>query len=377
MMDMSDGEPRPLVCLVADLDALDRFPAALRYLQLGLSEEPFDVALIVPESRRATLLSAGPTTVFILRDRIWPLSMGEHRRLIRTLGDRFDPVRSEVPVVVHALTIGAATLAAEIAEAFDGELVVTLSSHHELTFHDLPRLSNRAWMLVGASEAMTSALAARSPSARATRMIPFGAAASRAQAAFARPDRAPTLVFAGPLDGECGGDVLLNAVKRVLSSHDELSLFIMGKGPAEDDLRQIAESLGIRPLVTFTGRLDNFAQALDAADVFCVAGPGDELREEPLTALARGVTVLAPLRNLYDGLVDGETALLFPRDDADALALRIDHCLREPQRARSIAAAGQAYIRAQLPLSRMVSEYARLYQDAAARHRTLSLPKSP
>ena len=42
---------------------------------------------------------------------------------------------------------------------------------------------------------------------------------------------------------------------------------------------------------------------------------------------SRGVTVLAPMRTMYDGLFDAETALLFPRDDADALALRIDQIL--------------------------------------------------
>lgn len=375
MRDMP-GTGRPFVCLVADHDALDRFPGPLRFLLVGLADEPVDVVLVAPRTRRTATLAAGPTQVILREDRAWPFSHAEDRRVIRAVAEQAAQGRGEGQVIVHALTVSAAPLAGAIADAVDGDFVITLSSLRALRHPSLPRLANRAWTLVTATEAIAAAIAEQGLLSRAPRMIPFGIPCSGRTASFADPSRIPVLVFAGPIDAPADGAAFLHAAKRIASTHGDVSLFIMGKGPAEDDLRETADSLGLRERVTFTGRLDTWSVAFDYADIFCLPGPGEDVREEPLAALAAGAAVLAPLRHPYDGLIDGQTAFLLPRNDAECLALRLKHCLDDPGHTRTVAAAGQDWVRQHLSLNRMVSEYASLYREAAARHRTVPLSEN-
>src|SRR5439155_410215 len=80
----------------------------------------------------------------------------------------------------------------------------------------------------------------------------------------------------------------------------DLTVFMVGKGPAEAQWRRTADSLDMRAAVIFTGNIDNWRNALTGADIFCVPHAPAEIREEPLQALADGLAVVAANGSVYD-----------------------------------------------------------------------------
>jgi glycosyltransferase involved in cell wall biosynthesis len=136
------------------------------------------------------------------------------------------------------------------------------------------------------------------------------------------------------------------------------------------------ESLDIQAAVTFTGRLEHWQTVLEAADIFCLPRAGATFREEPIHALAAGLAVVAADDSLYDGFIDGTTALLFPPGDEVGIADRICRLLDNPELSARLAAAAQAHARANYSVARMVADHVRLYRQLETRSRTLTLAGS-
>jgi phosphatidylinositol alpha-1,6-mannosyltransferase len=211
------------------------------------------------------------------------------------------------------------------------------------------------------------------PNTKPITLIPPGITVGDTPAAFRNLRRTPTLIHAGRLTDSCGVDSLLRAAKQIFPQHPNLSLFIVGGGPAESDLRRLAESLHIAERTIFTGRLDNLRIPLDAADLFCLPGAGASYGEEVPLALASGLALVAADGSCYDGLLDGKNALLFPDGDDAAMAQQIGRLLTDRNLAQSIAAEGQALARSRFSVARMVAEHVRIYRELALREKTLPL----
>ncbi len=182
-------------------------------------------------------------------------------------------------------------------------------------------------------------------------------------------------MYAGSLTRDSGVAYVLRAAKRAISDHPTLMVVILGKGPAENELRQLAASLGIAPNVTFVGRLEQWRSALGAADIFCQTGGQVQFSEEPLFAMAAGLAIVAPQDSVCNGLRDQETALLFSADDHSQMADRIRRMLNDQALARSLAATAQSYVRSHNSVARMVGEHVRVYQRLSTKSSTIAMPK--
>jgi glycosyltransferase involved in cell wall biosynthesis len=159
-------------------------------------------------------------------------------------------------------------------------------------------------------------------------MVPYGADLSR----FARSDPAAQgirarypgrlLVFAlGRHVYYKGFEYLIRALPSVPGAH----LLLGGRGPLTDELRQLAERLGVAGRCEFAGRIPE--QALpayyQACDVFCMPSvePAEAFGFVQIEAMAAGKPVLCC--ELNNGVTyvnrDGETGLVVPPKDAEAL----------------------------------------------------------
>src|SRR5690606_22985199 len=56
------------VCLVADDEVIDRFPGLVRFLQVGLIDEPVEFVLVAPDVERTDLIVTGSTRVVRYRN---------------------------------------------------------------------------------------------------------------------------------------------------------------------------------------------------------------------------------------------------------------------------------------------------------------------
>lgn len=369
----SDQPPRLLVCYVASEQAMDRYPTTVRYLQIGLLDEAIDTLMIAPEHPRAETLVGGPTPLLSHGRSRWPFTCSARRRVVQNVQAHLESRDARGPVVVHCLDAESFGVAAEVAHALGAELVTFVASFIDVrTMATAPGIERIATIIVPSDrlrDVVNNSPLAGTP----MEVVRPGAGAAASFAAFKTPQVAPSLIFAGDLVGDSGVDSLLRAVKRVLQYHPNLLVFIVGKGPAEPGLRRLAEALDMNANVIFAGPLDHWRQVIESADLFCLPRARPAFSEIPIHALAVGLAVVAVDNSPYDGLVDERTALLFPEHDEARLADQICRLLDDRELTRTLAAAAQAYARANHSISRMVAEHVRIYRHLESRTKTIPL----
>jgi glycosyltransferase involved in cell wall biosynthesis len=101
-----------------------------------------------------------------------------------------------------------------------------------------------------------------------------------------------TILYVGRLAPEKRIDLLLEAFAARRGELSNATLAIMGKGPAERELRTMADKLGIRDRVRFLGFLkDNaaLARAYGASDIFAIMSPAETQSIVAMQALAVGI----------------------------------------------------------------------------------------
>lgn len=129
-----------------------------------------------------------------------------------------------------------------------------------------------------------------------------------------------TLLFVGRVVRQKGLDLVLEAMAALPAG---VRLRVVGDGPARPALEAQAEALGLRGRVEFLGWLDRAAlpAAYREADLFVFPSRDEGMPNAVLEAMAAGLPVAATrIAGNQDLVVDGETGLMVPSDDAPALA---------------------------------------------------------
>lgn len=136
---------------------------------------------------------------------------------------------------------------------------------------------------------------------------------------------APTAVYLGRLAPEKNVEGLLRAFALAHRSVPEARLCLLGDGPSEDELRQLAQSLGLNDAVEFKGAMpyDKVPRALSQCDFFASASSSEV---HPLTfieAMAVGLPCVGTHSpGVVDTVVDGRNGWLADdRPEAFAEAL--------------------------------------------------------
>lgn len=139
---------------------------------------------------------------------------------------------------------------------------------------------------------------------------------------------------------EKGIEHLLRAVARLDAGSFQLS--IVGDGPQDEHLRRRARELGIDQRTTFLGLRDDVAELLRNTDVFVHPAVWAEAFGLTIAeAMASGCAVVATaMGGIPELVVDGESGLLVPAGDDQALAEALSRLQRDGElRARLGAAA--------------------------------------
>lgn len=140
---------------------------------------------------------------------------------------------------------------------------------------------------------------------------------ARLRAAVGTPSDAPVAVFVGALAPEKRVDLLIEAVRQVPA----LYLWIVGDGPLRARLEQQVERAGMTQTVRFFGVRKDVASYLAAADLLALSSDTEGVPAVVLEAGYLGLPVVATrVGGIPEVVQDGETGLLVPPGDRDALA---------------------------------------------------------
>ena len=101
-------------------------------------------------------------------------------------------------------------------------------------------------------------------------------------------------------------------------------LVIMGKGRLEQDLKELANELGIGEQVLFLGQVPDARRYFRAFDVFALSSDHEPFGMVLLEAMAAGVPLLATACGGAKEVVEG-VGILFPLGDAEHLAQGLQH----------------------------------------------------
>ena len=152
----------------------------------------------------------------------------------------------------------------------------------------------------------------------------------------------PLALFVGVLERYKAVDVLAEAWRRAASRVPEAELRIVGRGTMTRVVeRLVAESAG---RVTWTPSVpgDAIASALDAATVLVLPSRSEGLGRVVVEAFCRGRGVVGSrIGGIPDLVTEGETGILVPPEDADALADALVRVLSDRPFAERIGAAAR------------------------------------
>jgi glycosyltransferase involved in cell wall biosynthesis len=181
----------------------------------------------------------------------------------------------------------------------------------------------------------------------------------------------PTVVFAGRLVREKGVDILMRAFAKVTREIPEARLVVCGDGPERPQIEKLVAELGLASSVSMLGFLPGEEVERVFRQAWVVAVPS--IWEEPfghiaIEAMMNGVAVIASSSGgLGQILRDGQTGLLVPPGDTDALAAAILRMLGERGLAERFGQAGHELAMAEFSETKMVDRLVRLYGSICPR----------
>jgi glycogen(starch) synthase len=178
------------------------------------------------------------------------------------------------------------------------------------------------------------------------------------------PDGPARLLCMGRLDEQKGFDLALTALALVRERHPDVRLVIAGDGPERNRLIATACGLGVDDSVDFLGTVSRNRVATLFRECTAVVMPS-RFEGLPLVALeaawAGRPVVSAEVPGLSEAVVPGETALMVPPENPDALAGAIVQLLDAPDRGAALGRKARTVAAARYSLDRCVDEYEALY----------------
>lgn len=175
----------------------------------------------------------------------------------------------------------------------------------------------------------------------------------------------PVAGLVANIRGSKGHDVFLDAAREVLAGIPDARFLIVGDGVGFDDVRARVTRMGLERAVVMTGFRRDIPEVMAALDVLVLPSIRSEATSQVIVqALAVGTPVVATaIGGSPEVIRDGETGRLVPPNDAHALAAAIVAALRDPARARTMAGAGQAFVRERLSIDAQMAATTGVYRE--------------
>jgi glycosyltransferase involved in cell wall biosynthesis len=185
------------------------------------------------------------------------------------------------------------------------------------------------------------------------------------------PDDARLGVVVSRLNPLKGIEYFLEAAARVIGEFPEFRFLVVGDGidrGYRDSLERYAARLGLERRVLFTGFRMDVAAVLAGSEVSVLPSLSEGLSNTLLESMAAGVPVVATrVGGNAEAVAEGETGLLAPPRDPEALAAAIRTLLADRELAARFGQAGRRRVEMHFSVPRLVADTERLYRELLAR----------
>lgn len=174
----------------------------------------------------------------------------------------------------------------------------------------------------------------------------------------------PRIGYVGRLERVKGIEYFVWAAARILEDVPEARFIVAGSGSLQDAVERWVVDLGVDGRFELLGHVSSIPPLLAALDVVVVPSLSEASGLTAMESLAVGVPVVATrVGGLPDVIVDGETGLLVPSSDAEAIAVAVEGLVCDPERGRKLSAAGARRVEECFTIERMVAGYLEVYRQ--------------
>ncbi|WP_339861166.1 glycosyltransferase [Thalassospira alkalitolerans] len=179
---------------------------------------------------------------------------------------------------------------------------------------------------------------------------------------FNTPDDVPLILGLGRLHENKGFDNLI----RALASVPDAYLWIAGTGDLKGDLLKLACEMGVADRVRLLGWRRDVGNLFASCDVFCASSRHEPLGNMVIEAWAHGTPVVAQASQGPVQLIKhGESGLLSPLENVDALGRDLRAVLDEPALAKTLSSNGREIFISNFTEDVVVTKYRAFFDEVA------------
>lgn len=180
---------------------------------------------------------------------------------------------------------------------------------------------------------------------------------------------ATVLGFIGSFYGYEGLSLIVDALPKILESHSDVRLLLVGGGPQDDNLKAQVKRLGLESQIVFTGRVPHqeVNRYYSLVNVFLYPRLHMRLTDlvtplKPLEAMAQGKLVLASDVGGHRELInDGSNGRLFVAGSSDSLADAVNDMLANRDGWQAMREEGRRYVEEERNWRVSVARYKSIY----------------
>ncbi len=189
--------------------------------------------------------------------------------------------------------------------------------------------------------------------------------------------RIAELSRAGPVVGALtllrpgkGLETLIDAMPRVLEQCPDVQVAIVGEGTELDSLQARAARRGAEHAVHFLGKSADPSSMLRGMDMFVHPSWAEAFPYVVLEAMSQGLAILASdVGGISEAVADGESGLLVPPDDHEALGERLIELIEDPARRERMGAAALHRQHQRFTFAKMIDHTSEIYDEIAIRRK--------
>jgi glycosyltransferase involved in cell wall biosynthesis len=200
----------------------------------------------------------------------------------------------------------------------------------------------------------------------------------RLRVAADTPAAAPVVLFVGSLAREKRVHRLIEAVKGAQRRVTDLYLWIVGDGPLRAELERQVEDAGMGDVVRFFGARDEVASYVAAADLLALVSDTEGVPGVVLEAGYLGLPVVATrVGGVPECVHDGETGLLVPAGDHDALVAALTRLAEDVELRRRLGQRAREWVTAHHTMETIASKFVEFYQVVLGRATAFEPARGP
>ncbi len=284
--------------------------------------------------------------------KIWPLL--SYIRLLLTLPLDLHRIRPDIINPQYCITHG--TIAAltgarpRIVNVWGSDLIWDGTGPIPWWRKALIRFSlQRADAIVSTSQFMADAVEQILPAPPPITLVPFGVDTSRFKPSAGQKTHSKVRIgFVKSFAKKYAPDIFVEAAAIAARERPDIEFTMAGRGRLLNQIRNLAAERGLGDRISFPGFIahDDVAEFMRRIDILVNCSRSESFGVVICEASATGIPVIVTdVGGVRETLKDGQTGILVPRDDIEALAAAMLKLAADPDLRMRMGQAGRAFIR--------------------------------